>query len=118
MRQSESSIVFTSEWIQTAEKRYGHRPRSLKPLPYLIATDRQFLPIRQKIESWVADMPEAGREKMTPNLRSNDNFWHACHELVVGNFLKELDLQTEFERKLGEQTPDWFACSKGGSQSL
>src|SRR5208283_3936328 len=88
MRQSESSTVFTPEWIQTVEKRYGHRPRSLKSLPYLIATDLQFYPLCQQIEKWVAGLPEAGRGKMTPNLRSSDNFWHACHELVVGSFLK------------------------------
>jgi hypothetical protein len=114
MTQSESSIVFTSEWIQTMEKRYGNRSRSLKSWPYLIATDDEFFPIRQRVENWVADLPEAGRGKMIPNLRSTDNFWHACHELAVGSFLKELGLQVEFEKLFGEQTSDWFVCPANG----
>jgi hypothetical protein len=108
------STVFTAEWIQKAEKHYSHWPRPLKPLPYLIATDRQFFPIRRKVESWVADMPEAERGKMIPNLRLTDNFWHACHELVVGSFLKGLGLHVEFEKQCGKQTPDWFVSSKDG----
>jgi hypothetical protein len=118
MSQPESSTVFTPEWIQMVEKRYGHRPRSLKSLPYLIATDRQFYPLFQQIEKWVAALPEAGREKMTPNLRSTDNFWHTCHELIVGSFLKELGLQVEFEKQFGKQTPDWFVVSKDGLHSF
>jgi hypothetical protein len=114
MSQLESSAVFTAEWIQTAEKRYGNRPRSLKSWPYLIATDGEFSSIRQQIEDWVADLSEAARKKIIPNLRSSDNFWHACHELAVGSFLKELGLQIEFEKQFGEQTPDWFVCSKDG----
>ncbi len=114
MTESEPSIVFTAKWIQTVEKRYSDRPRSLKSWPYLIATDHEFFPIRQQVENWIADLPEAEQKKMTPNLRSSDNFWHTCHELAVGSFLKELGLQVEFEKQFGEQTPDWFVCSEDG----
>jgi hypothetical protein len=117
-KQSEPSIVFTNEWIQTVEKRYGQRPRSLKSWPFLIATDHEFSSIRQQIENWVASLPETAQIKMVPNLRSTDNFWHTYHELIVGIFLKNLGLQVEFENKFGEQTPDWFVRSKNGSQSL
>jgi hypothetical protein len=118
MRQAEPSIVFNSMWIQGVEKRYGHRSRALKSWPYLIATDCEFSSIRQQIENWVAGLSETERRKTIPNLHSRDNFWHAYHELAVGNFLKKLGLQTEFEKRFDEQTPDWFACSGDGSQSF
>jgi hypothetical protein len=86
----------------------------------MIATDREvpFTLIHQQIEDWVAALPQAERTKMIPKLRSKDHFWHAYHELVVGNFLNGLGLKTEYERKFGEQTPDWFAYSNDGSQSF
>lgn len=118
MNATESSIVFTREWIQSVEKRYGQRPRSLKSWPYLIATDNGFSSIRQQIENWVAGLPEAARAKMIPNLLSSDNFWHTYHELVIGAFLKGLGLEADFEKQFGQQTPDWFARSKDCSQSF
>jgi Holliday junction resolvase-like predicted endonuclease len=114
----EASTVFSSEWIQAVEKRYGNRPRSLKSWPYLIATDNSFSSVRRQIENWVSELPGAAKAKIVPNLLSGDNFWHSYHELVVGAFLKELGLEVEFERQIGEQTPDWFAYSKDGSKSL
>ena len=114
MTQSGAFTVFTAEWIQTVENRYGHLQRSQKPLPYLIATDREFFPICEKVENWIADIPETGQKKIISNLRSSDNFWHTCNELVVGSFLKGHDLQAEFEKQFGEQTPDWFVRSKDG----
>lgn len=114
MTQSEPFTVFTPEWIQSVANRYGYLPRSQKPLPYLVATDDEFSPLRDKVENWIAEIPETGRKKLTPNLRSSDNFWHTCNELVVGSFLKKLGFQAEFEKQFGEQTPDWFVRSKDG----
>ena len=114
MTQSESFTVFTAEWIQSVANRYDHRLRSQKPLPYLVATDDEFFPIRDKIENWIGEIPEAGRKKLTPNLRSSENFWHTCNELVVGGFLKKLGFQAEFEKQFGEQTPDWFVRFRDG----
>ena len=111
-------MVFTPDWIQTVENRYGHLRRAQQPMPYLVATDSEFFSVREKVENWVADMPGLERAKLTPNLRSSDNFWHACHELVVGSFLKGPGFQVEFEKQFGEQTPDWFVQTEDGSNSF
>lgn len=120
MKETDASLVFSSEWIENAKHQFGHLQRSDQSWAFLVATVREapFSLMNQQIENWVAGLPQAARARMISNLRTKDNFWHSYHELVVGNFLKELGLETEFERQFGEQTPDWFAYSKDGSQSF
>lgn len=115
MSENNSSVLFGEPWLKTQRQRYGNRPRALRSWPYLIATDAEFVEIRQQIETWLMDLPAATAAKMIPTLQSPENFWHTYHELVVGSSLRDLGWEMQYEKLFDQQTPDWF-CFKNPAQ--
>ncbi len=114
----ETMQVFTEEYEQTLRKKSEGRPGFAKPLRYSIATHEKFRPMREQIESWVAELPGRCQKRVIGNLRSDDGFSQAYHELVVGSVLRNLGLRTEFEKDFCGFTPDWFVSSEDGSESF
>lgn len=108
-------LVFTEEWQQELINRYKTLKKHEWPPAYCVAMKDRFRPMRESIETWVADQSENSRAKLIENFKSpkeKDRFLHTYHELVVGSLLKASGLQTEYEKKINEKTPDWYVSTK------
>ena len=116
MKQKESPIVFTPDWIQTAKSRHDSRPGFQQPWPYCIATEDKFYSVRQQIEDWVASLPATMQTKTIANLQEDKSFWQTYHELAIGSLLKNLGLRTAFQKDVNDYTPDWYVSPSDGSQ--
>jgi hypothetical protein len=101
-------VVFEPAWIQDLEKKYGRQPRYRQPDLYRLATDPRWAQERENIERWVKLLPETSQEKFVHRLRDPDQFSAAYSELVVGALLRQCGHQPEYEKPLGDRTPDWY----------
>jgi hypothetical protein len=95
--------------------RYSSRKRSERPYPYFVATEQSLQTMRDEIEKWVAKLPENSRTKTISNLRAEPNFRETYNELAIGYLLGDLGLQTEYEKEIAGQTPDWYVSSQDNS---
>jgi hypothetical protein len=106
--------VFEPAWIQDLEEKCGRQPRYCQPDLYRLATDPRWARERENIERWVSLLPEASRERVVHRFRQPDQFFAAYSELVVGDLLRHCGHQPEYEKPLGDKTPDWYVhCAEG-----
>ena len=112
-------LVFTEEWRQELTNRYQSLKQLERPTVYCIAMEDKFRPMRECIETWVADQPALSREKLIKHFQSpkeKDRFLHTYHELAVGNLLRASGLETEYEKVINGKTPDWYVSIKNMAQ--
>jgi len=62
---------------------------------------------QDELEKFVADLPKESQEKIEPMLKGR-NRNSTYHELIVGNMIKRLGYQLEYEKQIGGKTPDWY----------
>jgi hypothetical protein len=111
-------LVFTEIWLQELAQRYrDHKPHT-KPFVYFVATEDKFCLMREQIEKWVVGLPEHLQNNVIGKLQAEENFRQTYHELVIGSLLRDLGLQTEYEKNFGELTPDWYVSPSDGSQAF
>ncbi len=105
--------VFSAEWIDQIKNRYEQKPKHQRPEIYFVATSDKYKELRNEVEEWVADFPKATQNKLIPKLQSSENsIQNTYHELAVGNMLKKLGFQIEYEKKVDGLTPDWYIQPK------
>jgi hypothetical protein len=106
-------LVFNSDWVDSIKQRYERLPSYQRPVLYSVAVDKKKENLRQEIEDWVKDLPQAARNKVIPRLRSPNNLQQAYNELAVGHTMKQLGYELEYEKQIAGITPDWYITKKG-----
>ena len=105
--------VFSAGWIDQIKNRYERQQKHQRPEIYFVATSDKYKELRNEVEEWVADFPKATQNKLIPKLQSSENsIQNIYHELAVGNMLKKLGFQIEYEKKVDGLTPDWYIQPK------
>lgn len=104
--------VFNEENVQELKRRYEQKLDSEKPIIYLIAVDQRLQYLRDEIEEMVATLPISKQQAVIPRLINANNFIDTYSELAVGNIIKQLGYQLEYDKKLEGFTPDWYVYSK------
>ena len=102
------SLVFDPDWITELKGQYAHRPRFQQPALYHFATHPKWESKRQVIENSVAALSSTVQHRVIKCLRNPDQFFTTRNELFVGDWLRSLGYDPEYERALGTQTPDWY----------
>jgi len=105
--------VFTDEWVRRIRSRYERLPSYQRPYIYSIATSDACQTMRAEIEEWIADLPQVSQKSLIRKLQSPENFMQTYHELAVGNILKRLGYQVEYEKSIADLTPDWYVQPRG-----
>lgn len=95
-------------------RRYEKRPVYQRPRIYDIAVGPDCETLRAEIEDWVAGLASAVRPEVISKLRSAKGFVQTYHELAVGNILRRLGHEVEYEKNVGGLTPDWCANATNG----
>ncbi|MBN1678666.1 MAG: hypothetical protein JW966_00145 [Anaerolineae bacterium] len=114
--------VFDANFRKKAEKKLRSFANndSIGPLTYRIAIEPQYADLRNRIEDWVKLLPDGKVKKDTVGkLRSEENFSNIFNTLKVGDMLRHLGYEAEYEHafipRTGSQikTPDWTVYESG-----
>jgi len=101
-------LVFTEEWIQDLHRRYDQQPIYQRPFVYFLATLDVWEDRRLQIEQWVANVPPANQKSIISRLRNDVNHAEAYNELAIGESLRVLGYELQYEPRIGDQTPDYL----------
>lgn len=96
--------VFDPEYLQRLENKYGQYPDYAKPEIYSIV---QYQDLRDEIEAMVSVLSQDEQKNIIPRLRAKDNFRQTYGELVVGNLLRKLYYDVEYDKRIEGISPDW-----------
>ena len=112
--------VFTEEWIEQLERRYGKLPEYQKPVTYFVALREHNQRVRLKIEEWLSalSLPHKAESELIKRLRSPEHFIHTYHELIFADILRRRGLVPEYEKQIDGLTPDWFVDATGDTPAF
>ncbi len=111
------SRVFSSDWVGKVQRQYKDMPSNKQPAIYRLANDAILQDLREEIEAFVADMPEAQGELIVSKLHSRYGFEPMRQELIVGMLLDKVGFDVEYEEKIDGIMPDW-TVSRGREDSM
>jgi len=83
-----SSLVFSSEFIQSLENKYIEHKRYMKPAIYFYATLEHYVDLRNEVEELYLAVPDELKPQILSRLHSSDQFVEIYNELITRNFLQ------------------------------
>jgi hypothetical protein len=108
--------VFPPEWVAKLKAKYQGRSRQIYPKNYFLFTADELQPDRDQIERWVDLLPEKKHANLIGRLREPDLLNEAFNELAVGDSLRRMGHEVEYEPEIGALTPDWFVRPRNSTQ--
>jgi hypothetical protein len=115
-------LVFTDQFIEGVNKKFGHLPSHRKPDIYWISTRKEYEERRAEIEHLVTLLPQDKRTNVIARIRKEDQHVNVYNELFVGDMLRKLGYEIEYENPIDGTdkllTPDWYVFSKGDISSF
>jgi len=112
------SKTFESAWINEIKKRYEKRPIFQQPALYRVAVLPEWEEKRVAIENLVSCFAEEQQHEIIQHIRNPDLFLTTYNELIAGDIIKAYGHTLEYERPLGEKTPDWRVHTTEGGKDL
>ena len=101
------SKTFKSAWVNEIKKHYGKRPIFQQPALYRVAVLPEWEEKRLAIDNLVSCFTEEQQHEIIQRIRNPDLFVTTYNELIAGNIIKAYGHTLEYEKPLGEKTPDW-----------
>lgn len=101
-------IVFTDEFVADLRRRYEGKPSSYRSDLYYVGTSPDRSGLRAWVEAVVWRVPQPGRAKLIPRLRSDQHLANTLNELAVGAALQTAGRVAMYEHDLAGATPDWY----------
>ena len=108
------SKTFESVWVGEIKRRYENLPSFQQPALYRVAVLPEWEENRLVIENIISSFPEEQQEKINQRIRNPDLFLTTYNELIVGNMIKSRGHKLEYEKPIGEKTPDWYVSNEEG----
>ncbi|MGW6412562.1 hypothetical protein ACWF95_36020 [Streptomyces vinaceus] len=106
---------FGPEFVGEQRRRYGSRQPEGRMLSYDLAVEDEYEPWRIWLDEQLALLPEKAAATFASNLWRDQNFWPDIIELAAGAALRARGFSVQFERRWGEQTPDWTVIDQDGT---
>jgi len=76
---------------------------------YNLVTQPENEVFRNQLNEWVNLLPKSAQNKIIPNLQNDNTLIEAYNELRVGDILRRQKYTLEYEKKIDDLTPDWYA---------
>lgn len=110
--------AFESQWVDEIRKRYEKRPIFQQPALYRVAVLPEWEKERQSIENVISHFGEKHQLEIIQRIRNPDLFLATYNELVAGRIIINCGHTLEYEKPLGNKTPDWYVLTKNREQFI